>query len=45
MALLARPAMIDARPRLAWLPIVAGLVPGVASFVNAAAMPLVSPWP
>ncbi len=45
MALLARPAMIDARRRLAWLLIVAGPVLGVASFVIAAVMPLVSPWP
>ena len=33
------------RRRLAWLLIFAGLVLGVASFVIAAIVPSVSPWP
>ena len=33
------------RRRLAWLLIFAGLVLGVASFVIAAVVPSVSPWP
>jgi hypothetical protein len=33
------------RRRLAWLLILAGLVLGVASFVIAAVVPAVSPWP
>lgn len=37
--------MIDARRRLAWLLIFAGLVLGGASFVIAAVAPSVSPWP
>ena len=37
--------MIDARRRLAWVLIFAGLVLGGASFVIAAVVPSVSPWP
>ena len=43
MALLIRSNM--GRRRLAWLLIFAGLVLGVASFVIAAVVPSVSPWP
>jgi uncharacterized membrane protein HdeD (DUF308 family) len=43
MALLTRLNM--RRRRLAWLLIFAGLVLGVASFVIAAVVPSVSPWP
>jgi len=43
MALLTRPNM--GRRRLAWLLIFVGLVLGVASFVIAAVVPSVSPWP
>jgi hypothetical protein len=43
MALLTRPNM--GRRRLAWLLIFAGLMLGIASFVIAAVVPSVSPWP
>jgi hypothetical protein len=43
MALSERSTM--GRRRLAWLLIFAGLVLGVASFVIAAVVPSVSPWP